>query len=502
MNVDNPQIILGAIAAARLKSVNGKNLLVVPHEADTIKILRNLGLNPPPIQLDFRYTGRFKPFTHQRKCVEFQVLHRKSFNLSDPGTGKTAASLWAAEYLRQKGKIRRILIGCPLSVVSVWEEECFNILPHRSFCRLLGSKDRRLDLLSKGSDICVINHDGIGTILEAIKAAKFDLVIADEASAYRNAQTRRYKQFRELAKQTPWLWLLTGTPVTRAPTDGYALIKLINPTSFPGGFTLFKELTMQKVSTFKWVPREGSREFVYKHMQPAIRFKKEDCLDLPALTYVNRTCDLTEQQDKAFKLMKQKLIMEKEDGEKISAANAAVKLLKLVQICCGVVKDNEGEYHNLDCAKRMTALEETVEEAGGKVIIFVPFIGVMEMVCKFLSAQGWSVGLVNGSVNERARTKIFDEFQRGELECLVAHPKTAAHGLNLTASNTVIWYGPTWSSELYQQANARINRQGQKNKMTIYHIISTALEAGIYRALWGQVQMSTTLLGLYEDATK
>jgi SNF2 family DNA or RNA helicase len=502
LHVDNPQVILGAIATARVKEVNGKQLVVVPHESDAVKILRNLGLNPPPIKLDFNYTGRFKPFKHQHACVEFLVQHRRGFNLSDPGTGKTAAALWASEYLRQKGKVRRVLIACPLSVISVWEEECFNILPHRSFCKLLGSKDRRKDLLSKGSDICVINHDGIVTIQEALKQGKFDLVILDEASAYRNAQTRRYRLFKDLVKEISWLWLLTGTPVTRAPTDAYGLIKLVAPISFPGGFTLFKECTMQNVGKFKWIAKADSNEFVYKHMQPAVRFKKEDCIDLPPLTYVNRTCELTEQQDKAFKLMKAKLIMEKETGEKITAANAAVRLLKLVQICCGVVKDNNGVPHILDASKRMAALEECIEEAGGKVIIFVPFIGVMDAVVKFLKEKGWSTGLVNGSVSEKQRTKIFEEFQKGDLECLVAHPQTAAHGLNLTAAATILWFAPIWSTEMYIQANNRIARPGQKSKMTIVHIYATPLEAAIYRALWGKVQMSEAILGQYEELMK
>jgi len=431
----------------------------------------------------------------------FLILRRNGCVFITGNTGKTKAALWAAEYLRQKGKIRRVLIGCPLSVISVWEEECFNTVPHRSCCKLLGSKQRRLDILAEGSDICIINHDGISTIEEHL-LGKFDLIIDDEATAHKNAQTQRYRKFKKLTVNVPYLWLMTGTPVTKAPTDAYALIKLVDPLQFKGSFTLFKDMTMQQVTSFKWVPRADSKEFVYKHMQPAVRFKKEDCLDLPSVTYVNRTCELTDQQRKAFDLMKQKLIMEQHDGEKITAANAAVKLLKLIQICCGVVKDNEGEHYVLDSSTRLNALEEIVEEVGGKVIIFVPFIGVMDSVQKFLQDKNWTVGLVNGSVSERARSKIFDDFQKGDLECLIAHPKTAAHGLNLTASSTIVWYGPIWSSEQYVQACSRINRSGQKNKMTIYHLIGSAIEAAIYRGLWGQIQMSTAILQQYEEVLK
>jgi SNF2 family DNA or RNA helicase len=499
LHVDKPEAILGLIPTARVREVKGKQLLVLNHDADVVKILRNMGLNPPPIDLtSFKYTGKYKPFDHQRVCTEFLVVNKRGFNLSDPGTGKTAAALWAAEYLRLKGKVRRVLIGCPLSVMSVWEDEAFNVLPHWSFCKLTGTKQRRLDLLGKGSDICVINHDGLTTIHKELTAANFDLIILDEASAYKNAQTRRYRLFRELAKKTAYMWLLTGTPITKAPTDAYGLIKLTNPASFPGGFVLFKEMTMTKVGNFKWIPKIDSKEFVYRHMQPAVRFKKKDCIDLPPVMYVNRTCDMTTEQNKAFSLMKKQMVMEQSTGEKITAANAAVRLLKLMQICCGVVKDNQGEHYILDASTRLNTLQEVIEESGGKAIIFIPFIGVMDAVEKFLKSKGWSTGLVNGSVSEKARSKIFDDFQRGDLELLIAHPRTAAHGLNLTASSTIIWYGPIFSSEQYIQANARIDRAGQKNKMTVYHIISSPIEAAIYRALWGQVQMSNTILEQYE----
>jgi SNF2 family DNA or RNA helicase len=277
MAVDNPQAVLNAITTARLKEVQGRQLLVVPHRADEVQVLKNLGLKPPPIKLDFNYCGKFKPFEHQRTCTEFLVTTKRGFNLSDAGTGKTAAALWAAEYLRQKGLIRRILIVCPLSVISVWEEECFNILPHRSFAKLLGSKQRRLDIVNDGSDICVINHDGISVFGEKKKngssykysmgpalKGKFDLVIGDEATFWKNTANISYKIFKDFIKTVPYVWLLTGTPVTKAPTDAYGLIKLVNRDSFTGGFGLFREMTMRKVNEYKYVPRVDSKDTVYK----------------------------------------------------------------------------------------------------------------------------------------------------------------------------------------------------------------------------------------------
>jgi SNF2 family DNA or RNA helicase len=501
MCVTQPQVVLDTLKCGFKTSVEGRQLVVVPHTYENTTKLRALGLEPPSVPLFAKWPGRFHPFKHQEKCAEFLVNTKRGFNLSDPGTGKTAAALWAYEYLARVRGIGRVLIASPLSVLSVWEDEAFSVLPHRSFCKLVGTKEKRKELLGMGSEICVINHDGIGTILEELKKVRFDVVILDEASAYKNAQTKRYKQFRELVEKVPYVWLLTGTPVSKAPTDAYALIKLVDKQRFAGGFTLFRELTMTKVSMFKWVPKVDSKEFVYKHLQPAIRFKKEDCIDLPPVTYVTRTAALTGEQSKAYHLMKKKMVMERREGEKITAANAAVKLLKLVQIACGVVKDNDGQHYKLEATDRLKALEEIVEEVGGKVIVFVPFVGVMHVVRDFLVSKGYTAEIVNGEVSEKERSRIFSDFQRGGLDCLVAHPRTASHGLNLTASSSIIWYGPIWSTEGYTQANARIHRQGQKLKTTIYHIISTTLEAGIFKALWGEIQMSNAILELYEGMT-
>jgi SNF2 family DNA or RNA helicase len=196
--------------------------------------------------------------------------------------------------------------------------------------------------------------------------------------------------------------------------------------------------------------------------------------------------------------MKARMVMEKTEGERITAANAAVKLLKLVQICCGVIKDNAGLHYKLDCINRLNLLDETVEEAGNKAIVFVPYLGVMSMVQDDLRKRGYTTGLVNGEVGLTARTKIFSEFQNGDTEVLIAHPRTAAHGLNLTASHTIIWYAPIFSAEQYLQANNRIDRPGQIHNMTIAHIIATPLEAGLYRALLGQVSMQSMILEQYE----
>lgn len=486
-------------------TIAGKEVWVCKHSPKNVAALRQLGLKVPslPMEEGWHYTGRFKPYVHQDKTSRFLVENDKCCVLSGMGTGKTAPAIWAAEYLMQRGDIKRVLIVCPLSVLHVWSNELFNCNPHRTSVVLYGERAKRLQLLAQDTQFVIINHDGLTTIHDEITAAGFDVVIADEASAYRNAGTKRYKKFRKFADTVQRLWLMTGTPASKAPTDAWALIKLMLGIKFAMSQGAFKELVMRKIKKFIWIPRKEAKDTIYALMQPGIRFRKEDCLDLPPMTYVNRECEMSPDQKKAFEQMRKGFVMDKAQGGEITAANAAVKLIKLMQICCGVVKDGEdNEPAYLDDSARLALLEEVIREADNKAIVFVPFVAVMERIKSFLTAQGISSEIVNGSVSQTRREAIFNEFQNGTLPVLIAHPKTAAHGLTLTASSTIVWYGPIFSAELYEQGNARIHRPGQTDPCTIVHIGSAQIEWQLYKALEEKLRLQDVLLREYEDLIK
>lgn len=438
----------------------------------------------------------------------FLILRRNGCIFASGNTGKTASVIWACEYLLQKGLIKRILIVCPLSVMGVWTTELFNVAPHRTAVVLHGVRAKRLELLKQNTEFVIINHDGLSTIYENLKY-KFDVVVGDEASVYRNPATKRYKHFKDLVNgasrddtPVPRLWLLTGTPAPTAPTDVWGLIKLVQRKNFAMSRGAFKELTMRKINMFIWIPKKDASETIYKLMKPAIRFRKEDCLDLPPLTFVNRECEFSTEQKKAFEEMRKVMIMEKATGGKISAANAAVRLTKLIQIACGVVKDNDSAPHYLEDKNRLALLEEIIEEAGGKAIIFVPYIAVMQRIKKYLEDIKISCEVVDGSVGATAREHIFSQFQNGTLPVIIAHPKTAAHGLNLTASACVIWYAPIFSAELFDQGNARIHRPGQTQNCTVVKMGACILEWKLYDALDGKLRLQDTILREYEELVR
>jgi SNF2 family DNA or RNA helicase len=299
------------------------------------------------------------------------------------------------------------------------------------------------------------------------------------------------------------LWLMTGTPTPNEPTDAWALAKLIDSPFCTKTYTAFKDQVMTKVSMYQYVPRPDSPEIVKHILQPSIRYTRDECFDLPDTIVQTREVDLTPEQAKHYQQMMKHLLTETggADGT-ITAVNEAVKMMKLVQIACGVAYGEDGNDIELDCSPRVQAVREVVEEAGGKVILFVPLTGTLKMLERELSKQ-WTVATVNGAVSSNARDQIFYNFQHAnDPRILIAHPATMAHGLTLTSASTIIWYGPISSNEQYQQANGRVERIGKRQVSNVVHIQSTLLEKKIFERLAGKQKMQGILLDLIQQEMK
>lgn len=500
----DPLIIHSVIPHAQLIKVRGEEMIAVKHHIDTVQILRNIGIPAPsPINYGWKYPGRFTPFEHQRETAAFLTVHRKAFVLSEMGVGKTCSAIWAAEYLMQAGIIKRVLIIAPKSCLNkVWGYEIFGTTSYRTAVVLTGSREKRRALYKTSAPYVIINYDAIGTIADLVKADKtIDLVIVDEASKFRNGMTHRYKTLKTMLRPETRLWLVTGTPCSNAPTDAWALARLVKPELVPPFFNAFKRKTMNQLNQFKWIARHDAHDTVFAALQPAIRYRKKDLpdADLNSLTYQNRECELSSEQKRVFDVMRKQLTVE-HDGGRITAVNAAVKLLKLLQILCGVVYDDTGVARFLDDSPRIEALQEIIEECERKVIVWVPFKSVLYHLVKTLNKDGKIAEGVCGDTTQSERDRIFSAFQddNNPLKVLVAHPGTAAHGLTLTAANTIVWYGPFFSAELYQQACARIDRPGQKYDMTIIHLGATPLEWGAYAVVRDKTNRQDKILDLYK----
>jgi SNF2 family DNA or RNA helicase len=498
----NPSRVTTVIPTARMVSHEGDVLVAVPHRPEEVKVLRNLGFNPPdPMEYYYQWPGRFKPFAAQVETANFLAMHDRAFCLNSMGLGKTVTSLWAYDYMRECKLVKKALIVCPLSTMErTWADEVFKTFPHLNAAVLYGTRERRRKLLKQDADVYIINTDGIKTIMEDLAMRDdINLVIVDEIAMFRNSGTDRWKTLNTIVnKQTPRrAWGLTGAPTPHEPTDAWAQCRIIVPANpaVPKYFGKFRDMVMKQITQFKWSPRADAVETVKSIMQPAVRFSLDDCIDLPEQTFVTRDVEMTPEQKTAYKNMLDKLKMEYEGGQ-VLAVNEAVKANKLVQIACGVAYGANGEYIHIPNKPRIDVLKEIIEESEGKVLVFVPLTGVLEHLMEELSTD-WECAAIHGGTSKTDRDQIFGDFQKTDrYRVIVANPSTMSHGLTLTAATTIIWYAPIHSNDVYEQACARVRRPGQTRTTVIAHIAGSDVERRIYKRLQGKQKLQGTLLDI------
>jgi SNF2 family DNA or RNA helicase len=510
--IDNKALLLKVREPQRITKVIpkskqvGENEVLVKWGLEEAQVLRNLRLKnvPSPIEVEYDWPGLHRPFAHQRTTASFLTLHRRAFVFSEQGTGKTAPVIWAADYLMKMGFIKRVLVLCPLSIMSsAWESDLFKFAMHRTVAIAHSYKrEKRIDAICTGAEFVICNYGGLEIIKDEIDVSGFDLVVVDEANAYKTVSTTRWKVFNSVIKPNMWVWMLTGTPASQSPTDAYGLAKIINPDGVPRFFGAFRDQVMHKITQFKWIPRPNSEMIVHEALQPAIRFTKAECLDLPPITYVTRTAPLTAQQMKYYEALRKNMITTAA-GEEITTVNAAANLNKLLQLSTGAVYADTGEVVSFDAKPRMDALLEVIEEASHKVLVFAPFRHAIDIIAEGLRANKISCEVIHGGVSANKRTEIFARFQtEPNPHVLVIQPQAAAHGVTLHAANVIVWWGPITSTETYLQANARVHRAGQHHPCTVVHIEGSPVERRIYDMLADKVDIHTRLIDLYDNVLK
>lgn len=484
---------------------NGIYEVAVYWGLDEARVLKNLGVKnvPSPITRRYDWPGRYKPMAHQIETSAFLTMNRRAFCFNDPGTGKTLSALWAADYLMNRGDVRRVLILCPLSIMhSAWMGDIGNSVIHRSaVVAHHPQSSRRIEMIQQKYEIVITNYDGLNLVAQEINNdGRFDLVIVDEANAYKNPSTRRWKALASIIKPETYLWMMTGTPASQSPVDAYGLARLVNPNGVPKFQTAWRDKVMNKITMFKWVPKADAKEKVFMALQPAIRFSKSQCLDLPPVITVTREVSMTPQQNKYYRLLKEQMLAQAA-GETISAVNAGVVVSKLLQISCGAAYTDDKEVVEFDAAPRLSVLEEILEETSRKVIIFALFRSSIDTIVTHLTKQGYGVGQIHGDVTPSKRGQIIKDFQTTDnIRVLVMQPQATAHGITLTAADTVVFFGPLMSVEQYVQCIARADRKGQdSDKVTVVHIESSPIEKKLFKAMNTKVNDSVLLTDMFAE---
>jgi SNF2 family DNA or RNA helicase len=429
----------------------------------------------------------------------------RAYLLNEQGTGKTFTTLAAFDFLRREGVVERLLVVGKLSTLEfVWAREINRWFPHLRVI-VLGSdrgitKKERLRRLAEEAEVYIINHDGLKTIEDEIAArTDIDAMALDELAVYRN-NSDRAKRMRTFAEPFKYVWGLTGAPMPNEVTDVWSQCKILTPHTVPKYFKSCRELLMTRVSQFVWRPRPDAVQRAYAMMQPAVRYRLDEVVELPEVIQREIDVPLSEEQQKFYEEFRQKLVV-LADAKQITAANAGAALNKLLQISGGWVYTQAPDHISLDCSPRFNLVKDLVEANDRKVLICAPYRHMVEGISGALNSDGIETAMVHGEVGDRE--KIFHAFQdTDQFKVLVAHPATIGHGLTLVRSNLLIWWTPIPDFDIFDQANARIRRVGQKYKQQILFCQATAAERRIYSILRRKENIQDSFLQLIEEITR
>ena len=480
----------------------GQEMMLVPHKVDESAVLRNLGYNVrPPMMETYDWNGDV-PFDAQKITAALITTNRRSYVLNGIGTGKTRSVLYAYDYLKKTTPtMGKLIVTAPLSTLrQTWQREVAVVFPHLSVSVLHGDKRKRIKLMDNdNADIWVINHDGVETIFNELMERKelISMAALDELSVYKNAQTDLWKFTNKLMQEIDRVTGLTATPMPTAATDAYGQIKMLTPKQLNDrSFGRFRELMQIKVSDFRWINKREAVDDVFKMMQPAVRFTRDECYDMPPCQTVIRECPMTPEAFKLFKEMGDENALVK---HQVVAANGADKMNKMLQIALGGVYTEDRSVLEVDVTPRLKLLEAACEESASKVIVFTPYKSSLKRLADHLGKR-WTTATVSGDVSNTQREHIFTMFRQTDSpQIIVAHPKCMSHGLTLTEASTIVWWGPPGSLEEFEQANGRITRAGQRHSQLIVCLASSSLELQIYKVLERRGNVQQALLDMYEN---
>lgn len=413
---------------------------------------------------------KYVPHEYQEYAKEFIVSRRVSALFLDCGLGKTVITLTAIwELLLDYFEIRRVLVIAPLRVSrDTWSGELkkWDHLSGIEMSLVLGSEKERRAALDRRANVYVINRENVEWLAENYKW-DFDMVVIDELSSFKSHKAKRFKALKKVRPMVKRMVGLTGTPAPNGLIDLWAEIGILDMGQrlgrFIGGYRerFFVSDKRSREMVFSYKPREGAEEAIYGLISDiCISMKAADYLEMPECIYNRVEVAMNEKEVKLYGQLEKDMLLPFADGD-IDAVNAAALSGKLMQMANGAVYDENGNVKHIH-DRKLEALEDLVEAANGKpVLIAYWYQHDLDRIKKRIGA----VALDTAEDMQR--------WNKGEIPVAIIHPASAGHGLNLQAGgSTLIWFGLTWSLELYQQTNARLWRQGQKETVVIHHLVA------------------------------
>ncbi len=446
-------------------------------------------LTRPILPYDWPCKG-ITPAEKQQLTTAFMVYNPRSFVLNDPGTGKTLATLWASDFIMSqfpRYKVRGLIIS-PLSTLNrVWKKELFtHFMGRRNAVIVHGTKAQRMKALNTRADFYIINPDGLKVADVYNKLLQMDAIkiaVVDESTAFKNVSSKRTKRARTLLAGKHFCWLLTGTPTPQGPEDAHGQAAVCHP-GYTESKTAYRNRIATKVGEHKYVLKQEAYEEAKKILQPAIRLPRAAFHDLPPSIPVPFEVPFTAEQKKYYALLRKeaKIILDANGGQ-ISAVHEGALRLKLLQISAGAVYDAKKNVHLIDAKYRVEKLREIIRGCTTKLLVFASFTSVLTVLFDTFKNE-FPCALVNGATPRKVRDKIYTDFQETDNPKIIfADPGTMAHGLTLTRATITLWYGPTDRSEVYTQANYRIDRPGKTEDTYKIQLWSSPIEKEIFDRL-------------------
>ena len=437
----------------------------------------------------------YVPHDYQQYATEYIKSHPVAAVLLDMGLGKTAISLTALlDLLFDSFEAHRILVIAPLRVArDTWpaEIEKWDHLSMLTYSVAVGSEKDRKAALMRDADIYIINRENVQWLVEQSGIPfTFDTVIVDELSSFKNHQSKRFKALMKVRPRIKRIVGLTGTPSANGLMDLWAEFKVLDMGHRLGRFigmyrnNYFRpdKRNGQIIYSYKLLP--GADKAIYKQISDiTISMKATDHLKMPELVMNTHTVELSDDEREHYDELKQTLVLQLPEKE-ITVANAAALTGKLLQMANGAIYDDDGDHIHIH-DRKLDALEDLIEGANGKpVLVAYWFKHDLERI-----KSRFKVREIKSSSDIR-------EWNAGKIPVAVIHPASAGHGLNLqTGGSTLIWFGLTWSLELYQQTNARLWRQGQQDTVVIHHIITDdTVDGRVLKALQSKEKIQDSLI--------
>lgn len=438
---------------------------------------------------------KYSPHDYQKYATKFIMEHPVSAVLLEMGLGKSVITLTAInDLMLDYFDVSRTLVIAPLRVAnSTWPDEIkkWDHLKHLNYSVVIGSEKERLDALKKPAHIYLINRENVDWLITKSGISwKFDMVVIDELSSFKSYQAKRFKSLLKVRPKIKRIVGLTGTPSSNGLMDLWAEFRLLDMgerlgryiTYYRQNFFVPDKRNQQMIFSYK--PRDGAEKKIYSLISDiTISMKSKDFLKMPECLMNEVIVTLSDKEQKLYDSLKQDMVLSLEENE-IDAINAAALSNKLLQMSNGAVyNDDKESLHIHD--RKLDALEDLIEGANGKpVLVAYWFKHDLEKIKDRFD------------VREIKSAKDISDWNKGKIPVALIHPASAGHGLNLQAGgSTLIWFGLTWSLELYQQTNARLYRQGQDSTVVIHHILTKGtIDEDVMKALKSKKKIQDALI--------